>query len=257
MVSEIMEQEHWDNWKKHRIPVAGDYLVEKYSPLVNYVVQHFSSQLPSSVQKDELISYAYEGLLDAIEKYDDSREIKFETYASWRIKGAVIDALRSEDHVSRSMRSKVKKIERAFSYLEQEKQRTVSIEEVSEYLQIDSQEINRTLQDYAKATVSSIDQETTDSENQPTSLVNIIEDDKIQTPHEHVNELHMKQTLAKTIEQLPEKEKLVVSLYYFEELKFNEIAEVLEVSVPRISQLHSRAITRLQGALEQIEDFIL
>jgi RNA polymerase sigma factor FliA len=257
VVNEVMIQEHWKNWKEHRNPEAGDLLVQEYLPLVNYVVQHYVSKVPSTVQKDELVSYAYDGLLDAIEKYDENREIKFETYATWRIKGAIIDALRSNDHISRTLRSKVKKIEQAYEILEQQKQRNITVDEVCNYLHIDRDEVDKTMQLYREASVSSIDEETTDNDNLPTSLVSIIEDRNIKTPSENLSEKEMKKMLADTIVKLPEKEKLVVSLYYFEELKFNEIAEVLNVSVPRISQLHSKALKRLQEVLLNIDDFTL
>jgi RNA polymerase sigma factor for flagellar operon FliA len=140
------ELHYWGNWQKMRDPQAGEYLVERYLPLVDYVVQRFMISLPKTVEKDDIRSLAYEGLLDAFDKFNIERDLMFETYASWRIKGAIIDGLRHSDWLPRSVREKVKKIEKAYAVLEQQNNYSVTDEEVSDYLGITKAELKEQYQ---------------------------------------------------------------------------------------------------------------
>lgn len=241
------ELNYWEGWQKHRDPEAGDFLVERYLPLVDYIIQRFSFSLPKSVDKDELRSLAYQGLLDAFDKFNIERDLKFETYATWRIKGAVIDGLRTLDWLPRSIRDKAKKIEKAYSELEQQNNASVTDEEVSAYLGITKSELNKTVAEAALSSMVSID-EPDYQNNEETGKYSNLKDSWSASPEKHVTEQAIKHSLALAIDRLPEKEKLVVSLCYFEELKLTEIAEVLSVSVSRVSQLHSKAILRLRAA---------
>ncbi|WKA56774.1 FliA/WhiG family RNA polymerase sigma factor [Planococcus shixiaomingii] len=243
------EKSYWEGWQKDRDPAAGEYLVERYLPLVDFLIQRFMISLPKSVDKDDIRSLAYEGLLDALDKFNPERDLKFETYATWRIKGAIIDGLRHSDWLPRSVRDKVKKIEKAYAVLEQQNGASVTDEEVSVYLGITKNELNKTVSEAALSAMVSID-ETAYEDNEPSGKYHLIEDDSAISPERNVSDQDMKATLAQAIERLPEKEKLVVSLCYYEELKLTEIAEVLSVSVSRVSQLHSKAMLRLNAAMQ-------
>lgn len=246
------ELNYWESWQKQRDPQAGEYLVELYLPLVEYVIQRFMISLPKTVDKDDIRSLAFEGLLDAFDKFNLERDIKFETYASWRIKGAIIDGLRHSDWLPRSIREKVKKIEKAYVDLEQQNNYSVTDEEVSSYLGITKTELNKTVSEAALSTMISIDETNYDSNN-AVGKYNMIKNDA-GSPERYVIEQVIKESLSRAIERLPEKEKIVISLCYYEELKLTEIAEVLNVSVSRVSQLHSKAILRLHTATLSIHE---
>ena len=209
--------------------------------------------LPKTVEKDDIRSLALEGLLDSLDKFDLARDLKFETYASWRIKGAIIDGLRKSDWLPRSVRQQVKKIEQAYAVLEQEKNRPVTDKEVSDHLGITKAELNKTVSEAALSTMISIDQ-TIQEDTGQVALVNMLENNNAESPERQLMESVLKETLANAIERLPEKEKITVSLCYFEELTLTEIAEVLDLSVGRISQLHSKAMLRLRAAIVSVHD---
>lgn len=241
------EVNYWISWQQHRDTDAGDFLVEKYMPLVEFVVQRFMVSLPKTISQDDIRSLAYEGLLDAFDKFDWSKELKFETYATWRIKGAVIDGLRQSDWLPRSIRDKVKKIEKAYIELEQQNNTAVTDAEVSAYLGITKGELNKAVSDAALSSLVSIDE--TAYGDDAIDKYSIVDQAIDASPEKSLDAQSMKESLARAIDRLPEKEKLVVSLCYFEELKLTEIAEVLSVSVSRVSQLHSKAILRLNAAI--------
>lgn len=244
--------QYWEKWQKHRDPQAGDYLVKKYHSIIEYVINRFMISLPKTVQKDEVRSFAYEGLLDAIDKFNVERDLKFETYAQWRIKGSIIDGLRQNDWLPRSLREKVKKIEEAYTVLEQQNKQSVTDEEVSSYLGISTLELNKYISEASLSTLISIDETVQDDDHNQVGRYNLIKNERAVSPESFMEKQLIKETLSKAINRLPEKEKIIVSLCYFEELKLTEIAEVLNLSVSRISQLHSKAMLRLHGAIQAI-----
>lgn len=246
--------EQWEMWKAQRDPEAGDYLVKKYHHVIDYVIQKFMISLPKTVHKDDIRSYAYEGLLDAIDKFNVEGEYKFETYATWRVKGAIIDALRQSDWLPRSVREKVKKVEKAYASLEQQSGKSVTDEEVCAFLGITKAELNKTVSEAALSSVVSIDETIQDDEHDQVGRYNQIKNENAESPEAHLFAQLTKEALTKAIERLPEKEKLIVTLCYFEELKLTEIAEVLSLSVSRISQLHSRAMLRLNSAIVSVQE---
>ncbi|TLS36733.1 FliA/WhiG family RNA polymerase sigma factor [Pseudalkalibacillus caeni] len=248
--------EYWQKWKEEKDAEAGDYLAKLYLPLVETLVQKYSAGLPVTVRKDDLLGFATDGLLDAIEKFDLERDLKFETYASWRIKGAIIDGLRKNDWVPRSVRDKVRKIEEAYAVLEQDKLTSVTDEEVAEYLGISIKEMNQAMQDASLSIMVSVDEPVYEDDEHKTGRFNLIENENAETPDRHIHQQFIQEILQKTIERLPEKEKLIVSLVYFEELKLTEIAEILGLSTSRISQLHSRAMMRMKGALSNHKELV-
>ncbi|MFE5319576.1 FliA/WhiG family RNA polymerase sigma factor [Paenibacillus sp. NPDC056579] len=241
----------WKQWKESGLVEAKQSLIESYLPLVDYVSNRLSIGLPKNVSKDDLASYGIMGLIDAIEKFDYERGLQFETYASWRIRGAIIDGLRQGDWVPRSVREKSKKIEEAYQKLEQQYLRSVTDAEISAYLQVSETEFQQMVQEIAVTTVCSIDDPIREEDSE--TRLSLLIDEKAKNPEYKVNEFFLKETLAKAIERLTEKERTVVSLFYFEELSLSEIAEVMCLSPSRISQLHSKAILRLRGSLSRFK----
>jgi len=239
--------ELWKQWKEQGWVPAKQTLIESYLPLVDYVSGRLAIGLPKSVSKEDLSSFGVMGLIDAVEKFDYERGLQFETYASWRIRGAIIDGLRQGDWVPRSVRDKAKKVEDAYQKLEQQYLRSVTDAEMSAYLQISEQEFTQMLQDISITTVCSIDDPIREEDSE--TRLSLLIDEKAKNPEFKVNEFYLKETLARAIDKLTEKERTVVSLFYFEELSLGEIAEVMSLSPSRISQLHSKAILRLKGAL--------
>lgn len=240
--------EYWESWTHDRSEETREELVHAYMPLADYVADRIAITLPSSVQKDDLKSLGYIGLLEALERFDVARGLKFETFAMWRIKGAILDGLRKSDWVPRSVRKKAKDMEEAFQKLQSNQKEPVTDEQISEYLGMTIEEYGQLLNDVQMLSFISIDEPVGDEGN---VFRELIPDDKTISPEEQLelNEAHS--LLAKAIDRLPEKEKVVVSLYYYEELTLTEIAKILSVSTSRISQLHTKAVLRLRGFLSR------
>ncbi|WP_442600921.1 FliA/WhiG family RNA polymerase sigma factor [Paenibacillus sp. KN14-4R] len=245
--SHLANIEIWKRWKENQILEAKQELIETYLPLVDYVASRLSIGLPKNVALEDLQSFGAMGLIDAVDKFDYERGLQFETYASWRIRGAIIDGLRQGDWVPRSVREKAKRLEDAYQKLEQQYLRSVTDEEMSSYLGVTEQEFQHMLQDLAVTTVCSIDDPIREEDSE--TRISLIVDEKAKNPEYKVNEFYLKETLARAIDRLTEKERIVVSLFYYEELSLSEIAEVMSLSPSRISQLHSKAILRMRGSL--------
>ncbi|NOU84851.1 FliA/WhiG family RNA polymerase sigma factor [Paenibacillus sp. LMG 31460] len=245
--SQLVNIDLWKQWKEQGWVPAKQSLIESYLPLVDYVSGRMAIGLPKSVSREDLSSFGVMGLIDAVEKFDYSRGLQFETYASWRIRGSIIDGLRQGDWVPRSVREKAKKVEDAYQKLEQQYLRSVTDAEISNYLQISEQDFQQMLQDISITTVCSIDDPIREEDSE--TRLSLLVDEKAKNPEFQVNEFYLKESLAKAIERLTDKERTVVSLFYFEELSLSEIAEVMCLSPSRISQLHSKAILRLKGVL--------
>jgi RNA polymerase sigma factor for flagellar operon FliA len=245
--SSLANIEIWEQWKQTRSPEAKNRLVEAYLPLVEYVSSRLSIGLPNNVAREDLVSYGIMGLIDAIEKFDMERGLQFETYASWRIRGAILDALRQGDWVPRSVREKAKRIEEAYGVLEQRHLRSVTDEEVSEYLNVTPEEFRQMLLDVSVTTIFSLEDPIKDEEAE--TRLNTLVDDKALKPESTIHRQYLKEMLSKAIGRLTDKERTVVSLFYYEELSLSEIAEVMSLSPSRISQLHSKALLRLKGVL--------
>ncbi|AJY76592.1 FliA/WhiG family RNA polymerase sigma factor [Paenibacillus beijingensis] len=247
--------EMWQSWKEERNIEAKKQLVEQYLPLVDYVTNRMVIGLPKNVSKDDIFSNGVMGLIDAIDKFDYKRGLQFETYASWRIRGAIIDSLRQGDWVPRSVREKAKRIEEAYQHLEQRYLRSVSDAEISDYLQVTPKEFTGMLQEIAVTTVCSLEDPIREEDAE--TRMSLLVDEKAKNPDHKVHEFFLKESLVKGIERLTEKERTVVSLFYYEELSLSEIAEVMSLSPSRISQLHSKAILRLRGALAKQKDQLM
>jgi RNA polymerase sigma factor for flagellar operon FliA len=251
------EFDKWISWKQEGSREAEVELVTQFLPLVTKVANRLAIGLPSNVDKDDLISYGRFGLLDALAKFDHTRGLQFETYAMWRIRGAMIDGLRENDWIPRTVRDKAKKIEEAYTLLEQQKLRTPTDHEVSEYLGMSVGELQQVFYETSLATMVSIDEAVGEEDEQKTARHSYIVDEVTPRPESVAEAASLKEVLSHAIDKLPEKERLVVSLFYFEELTLSEIAEVMNLSPSRISQLHSKAIFRLRSSLTRWKSQLL
>jgi RNA polymerase sigma factor for flagellar operon FliA len=253
-VKAIELRDMWRRYKSSGDPHARERLVVAYSPLVKYVAGRMASGLPAHVDEADLISYGLVGLISAIERFELEREIKFETYAITRIKGAIIDELRSLDWVPRSVRARARQIEKANAKLEHQMQRAPNDEEMAAELGITVQEFQDSLLQISNSTIAALDELWTvsDASGDQVSLLDTIEDPGAPDPAHVLDQTDLKDRVADAIARLPEREKLVVALYYYENLTLREIGEVLGVTESRISQLHTKAVLRLRSRL--VED---
>jgi RNA polymerase sigma factor for flagellar operon FliA len=220
--------------------------------LVKYVAGRMASGLPAHVEEADLISYGLVGLISAIERFDLARDIKFETYAITRIKGAIIDELRSIDWVPRSVRARAREIERTNSKLEHTLQRAPTDDEMAAELHISVGEFQDALLQISNSSVAALDELWTvsDSSGDQVSLLDTLQDPSAPDPAQVVDATELKDRIADSIARLPEREKLVIALYYYENLTLREIGEVLGVTESRVSQLHTKAVLRLRSRLQ-------
>jgi RNA polymerase sigma factor FliA len=232
----------WQSFKQYRDEGAQEQLLRLYLPLVKVIVGRLAISLPSHVDKDDLTSAGFMGLLDALDKFDYTRGIKFETYATARIRGAVLDFLRSQDWVPVSVRQKAKKVEAVFAVLEQKLTRPATDEEVAGALEISVPELHALLNEINGYSLVSLDE---------ISVAGIVDEHEEGNPGVRAEFAETKQLLAGAIDRLPEKERLVVALYYYEGLTLKEIGVVMKLSEGRICQLHTKAILRLRGFLSR------
>ncbi|MBP1080039.1 FliA/WhiG family RNA polymerase sigma factor [Bacillus capparidis] len=243
----------WSRWKEWRDRNAGDDLIRKYMPLVTYHVGRISVGLPKSVHKDDLTSLGLMGLYDALEKFDPGRDLKFDTYASFRIRGAIIDGLRKEDWLPRTSREKTKKVDVAIERLEQRYLRNVTPDEIAKELGMTQEDVVTTINEGFFANLLSIDDKLHDQDEGENIQV-MIRDHNEQTPEEKIVKAELIEQLSDQIRELSEKEQIVISLFYKEELTLTEIGQVLKLSTSRISQIHSKALFKLKHLLEKAID---
>jgi RNA polymerase sigma factor for flagellar operon FliA len=251
-VKDIELRELWRRYKSSGDDRAREGLVVAYSPLVKYVSGRMASGLPAHVEEADLISYGLGGLISAIERFDLTREIKFETYAITRIRGAIIDELRTLDWVPRSVRARAREIERANSKLEAQLQRAPTDEEMAHELGMAVSDFQDALLQISNSTIVALDElwSVSDSTGDSVSLLDTLPDRGAPDPQTLVHQSELRDRIADAIAALPEREKLVVALYYYENLTLREIGEVLGVTESRVSQLHTKAVLRLRSKLQ-------
>lgn len=259
MSNGIDEEELRQVWKDYRGEGdmhARDRLILTYAPLVKYVAGRLSVGLPGHVEEGDLVSYGLLGLINAIERFEPDRDIKFETYAISRIKGAIIDELRSMDWVPRSVRSRAREIERVIGELENKHKRAPSDEEICKALDISQDEFNSNLAAIHRSSVAALDELWTiaSSGGDTVALIDTIEDPNAEDPSRKFATTETRAALAEAIRRLPERERLVIALYYYEELTLREIGEILGVTESRVSQLHTKAVLRLKVRLNSTLD---
>jgi RNA polymerase sigma factor for flagellar operon FliA len=257
-VKSVELKDQWRQYKRDGDARARERLVVAYSPLVKYVAGRMASGLPAHVEEADLISYGLGGLISAISRFEPEREIKFETYAITRIKGAIIDELRSLDWVPRSVRARARAIERANSALEHKLQRAPTDEEMARELEMTVSDFQDALLQISNSTVAALDELWTvsDASGDQVSLLDTLQDPGAPDPAHVMDATDLKDRIADAIARLPEREKLVVALYYYENLTLREIGEVLGVTESRVSQQHTKAVLRLRGRMadENIRD---
>jgi RNA polymerase sigma factor FliA len=243
----------WARYKQDQDSAARDELILNYSPLVKYVAGRLASSLPQTVDTADLISYGIFGLIDAIEKFDPERAIKFETYAISRIKGAIIDELRAMDWVPRSVRSRAREIEGAYVALENTLRRVPSDQEVADYMSISLKEFQDLLAKLAYTSVVSFEELWVGGErDEGQNAIGSIRDDTAEDPVAIFETGEIKEILAGAIDKLPDRERTVIALYYYEGLTLKEIGQVLGVTESRVSQLHTKAVLRLRAKLHAV-----
>lgn len=225
-------------------------LILEYAPLIKFIAQKIAVRLPSNIEFDDLVSSGVIGLMDAIDKYDPSRDNKFKTYAEFRIRGAILDELRAQDWVPRSVREKAKQLERAHVRLEQQLGRVPTEDEITTELNINKEEYFELLNQVKSVSILSLDEAGSFNSSDRKSILSLLESCKIPSPMTQLNMKGVRELVTKAIEALPEKQRLVLSLYYYEDLNLKEIGEVLDVTESRVSQLHTQAILWLRRKLK-------
>lgn len=245
--------ELWKEYKENGSRIAKDKILVEYAPLVKFIGSRIAINLPSSVCREDVISSGIIGLIKAVETFEPERGFKFETYAGHKIRGAILDELRALDWIPRSVRQKSKEIQKAYSILENRLGRAPYDDEVCEELDISMKMYEKMLSDVAPTTLISLEEAMPDrgSDSKEIRLIDTIEDPGSANPLKELGFSEVKKILKTTIENLPEKEKLVIALYHYEELTLKEIGVVLDISESRVSQIHSKVILQLRSKLLQ------
>jgi len=238
----------WQRYRETRTPEVRERLIIHYAPLVKYVAGRVAVGMPANVEHADLVSYGIFGLMDAIEKFDLDKGFKFETYAVTRIKGAIIDELRSIDWVPRSVRAKARQLEGAMQRLEHDLHRTPTDEELADELGWTLEELQDTLARVSMTSVAALD-ETLDVAGDRISLVDTLQDLTVTLPEESFEDEETKQVLRETLTRLTEREQTVLGLYYFEGMTLSQIGDVLGVTESRICQIHTKAVLSLRTKL--------
>ncbi|MCL2225587.1 MAG: FliA/WhiG family RNA polymerase sigma factor [Defluviitaleaceae bacterium] len=236
----------WQAYFLDRSPAYREKLIVHYAPIIKYVAGRMLIHVGQHIELDDLIGYGVFGLIDAIDKYDTSKGVKFETYASFRIRGTIIDAIRKMDWVPRTLRQKNKQMEQAYSQLEEELGRSPTDEEIAEKLDMSAEEMQELMRKSAVLSLVSLDDYM--EQNYESSVTPLVAN-RVDTPEARIDRKECREMLAEAISKLTEKEKLVVTLYYFEGLTLKELSSIMKVSESRVSQIHTKALTKLQGKL--------
>jgi RNA polymerase sigma factor for flagellar operon FliA len=237
-------------------PQLREDIVLEHTPLIRYIVNRIAVRLPSHIDLEDLHNTGVIGLMDAIEKYDPEKNCKFKTYAEFRIKGAILDQLRSLDWVPRSVRQKGRKLERAYSDMEQRLGRAANEDEVADSLGIQLDKFHELLNQVRGISLVNLEEiRSRDADGERTGgYTDIIEDVTAENPFASVKLVEMKRVVADTISSLPQKERLVVSLYYYEDLNMKEIGNILGITESRVCQIHTKAVLRLRSRLKAMAE---
>ncbi|MBN2439828.1 MAG: RNA polymerase sigma factor WhiG [Spirochaetales bacterium] len=253
-LKEKSEQELWKQYKKAKDPKIRDFFVKQYAPLVKYVAGKVAIGMPHNVEFDDLVGFGVFGLFDAIEKFDPEKHVKFKTYAVTRIRGAIFDELRAIDWVPRSVRQKSRQLEETVRHLESQLGRVATDKEIAKAMDMSTGDFQKMILKISGTSILSLnDVWNTGEENDKISIVDSIESPTSLNPDTIVEKEEVKRVIIEAIQELPEKEKKVLVLYYYEDLTLKEIGEVLAVTESRISQLHTKAIMRLRTKLTSIK----
>lgn len=242
------KEQIWETYRRTGDPEAREKLLVRYLPLVKNVAGRMAMGFPKSVEVSDLVNTGVIGLIEAFSNFDPARGVKFETYAVPRIRGAILDELRALDWVPRSTRAKSREIERALVKLVNDLGRNPNDEELSAHLNISVKELHTALNDVASTTILSLDEMIYGEEdNRQIPRVETVEDKSGDTILANIEKSELRAFLVVAISNLTEQEKLVIALYYYEELTLKEIGEVMQISESRVSQIHTKSILKLRG----------
>jgi len=230
---------------------SRDELIVSHLPLVKYLVKRIAANLPSYLDEDDLISVAVIGLITSAERFEPSRGIRFKTFAEQRIKGTIYDELRAQDWFSRSVREKYKRLEREITSLSHKLGRDPQSEEIAASMNMELEDYFEMLGEVHSYAFMSLDESWQDDEGNTVSLLDMLEDKGAVNPQSQLIRMQVVESLGEAINALPEKEKLVITLYYYEEMNLKEIGEIISLTESRVSQLHSQAVLRLRSKLRQ------
>ncbi len=249
------QDELWCKFLSERRPEDRDALVLRYSGLVRYIVNRTAASLPASVSREDLMSVGTMGLIAAVDRYDSSRGVAFETFARPRIYGALLDELRSQDWLPRSLRQKAKKVDATYERLRVRKGPGVTDTEVAEELEISVKEVRLLVSQVLGMSFQSLDSAVSEgNDNKEIRLIDTIEDRRVLTPASEMATRQLSELLIQTVKHLPRQERLVIILYYYERLTLKEIGAILHLSESRISQIHSKAVAKLRGRLRSARE---
>ena len=241
----------WEQYRDTRDPDVRERLILHYAPLVKYVAGRVAVGMPANVEHADLVSYGIFGLMDAIEKFDVDKGFKFETYAITRIKGAIIDELRSVDWVPRSVRSRARKLEQAVQKLESDLGRSPSEEELAAELEWTVDELQEALAKVSMTSVAALDEVLNVGDGDRISLVDTLQDLSAVLPEESYDDIETKQLLRQTLGRLTDREQTVLGLYYFEGMTLAQVGDVLGVTESRVCQIHTKAVLSLRATLTE------
>ena len=231
----IEKEKLWEEYQKNPTPKLREQLIIEYAQLVRLVAGRLSMYLGHNVEYDDLVSYGIFGLIDAIDKFNLEKNVKFETYASLRIRGAILDQIRKMDWIPRSVRQRQRKIDEAMKQIEMRTGKTASDEELAKQLGLTDEELCSWQTQLKVTNVVSLNE-----------LIDSVHPVRFSQPEEVVEEAELKEKLAESLELLTEKERRVIELYYYEDMTLKEISKILEVSESRISQLHTKALNKMR-----------
>lgn len=258
VLTEKTEEELWRAYRKTGDDAIRNRLVKQYLPLVKYVAGKLAVGMPQNVEFDDLVSYGVIGLFDAIDKFDPDKHVKFKTYAVTRVRGSIFDQLRQLDWVPRSIRQKTRELEDAVRRLEAQLGRSATDREIARELGISERDFEKLVLKISGTTVLSLnDVWYPGDDNDRMSIGDSIESPQNRNPDAIVEKQEIKRVIIEAINDLPDKEKKVLVLYYYEDLTLKEIGAVLGVTESRISQLHTKAIMRLRGRLTSVKRGIM
>ena len=234
-------------FKKNMTVQERNQIVESYLPMIQCIARRISSRLPSNIHYNDLVSNAVIGLMDAIQKYDPSRNNKFKTYAEFRVRGAILDALRAQDWTPRSIRDKAKRIDRVTKALEQKYSRPPNEQEIAEALDVSLDEYHSMLNQTKEVSLVSIDESAIFNHTDKNSVLKMLED--ADSSLQKIHKKSLQKVIVSAIKELPERQRIVLSLYYYEGFNLRKIGRILKVTESRVSQLHAQAIERLKYKL--------
>jgi RNA polymerase sigma factor for flagellar operon FliA len=252
------EEELWVSYKKKRDPRIRESFIKQYAPLVKYVAGKVAANMPQSVEFDDLVGFGVFGLIDAIDKFDPEKNVKFKTYAVTRIRGAIFDELRSIDWVPRSVRQKSREIEEAIVNIEAKLGRPASDSEIAGSMGVSEDDFAKTMMKISSTSILSLnDVWYSADDSDKISIGDSIESPVSLNPDAVIEREEIKRVIIQAIQELPDKEKKVLVLYYYEDLTLKEIGKVLDVTESRVSQLHTKAILRLRAKLTNMRKGIV